>query len=175
MWVFRGASDSNLYPAAYFTPEPLTTSHNYNRRQAARWRGGVCVISKCRATKMIIQGGRLAASQDLGGDVWGFPHIPADSQCTANLRSCSLPAFQRHTQSEARGHNLCLCLAFLGLLKTLGTCPHPSFFLPLLIPPSVILRFYATSGRCSPCLGWPACTLLQRGQSTSSANANTSV
>lgn len=30
MWVFREASDSNPYPAAYFTPEPLTTSHNYN-------------------------------------------------------------------------------------------------------------------------------------------------
>lgn len=30
MWVFREAGDSNPYPAAYLTPEPLTTSHNYN-------------------------------------------------------------------------------------------------------------------------------------------------
>lgn len=31
MWVFREASDSNPYPAAYFTPEPLTTSHNHDK------------------------------------------------------------------------------------------------------------------------------------------------
>lgn len=31
MWVFREASDSNPYPAAYFTPEPLATSPTTRR------------------------------------------------------------------------------------------------------------------------------------------------
>lgn len=67
MWVFREASDSNPYPAAYFTPEPLATSPTTRRpaspssapgerrvllgpqrREAAGWRGGAGVISKCR-------------------------------------------------------------------------------------------------------------------------------
>lgn len=52
------------------------------------------------------------------------------------------------THCGARGHNLCLCLALLGLFQTFGASPHPSFFLPLLIPRSVILRFYATPGHC---------------------------
>jgi hypothetical protein len=67
MWVFTEASDSNPYPAAYFTPAPPTIPHPDAphiliicarreegaigpHQEVAGLRGGDCTMSKCRGS-----------------------------------------------------------------------------------------------------------------------------
>lgn len=97
----------------------------------------------------------VAASADLEG-MCGVPSSSLSRllvYCTPKklLAAASLSKACTNQPPEGRtlrGANLCLCLALSGLFKTLVTSPHPSFLLPLLIPPSVNLRFYAISGHC---------------------------
>lgn len=85
--------------------------------------------------------------------MWGFPSPLSRLSVSCipeELLAASLS--KAHTNQCPDGRTHCgarpFAWPFRDFFKTLGASPHPSFFLPLLIPCSVILRLYATPGHC---------------------------